>query len=105
MPHLCLTTGFMGHDPGFVSHKRWLPGRDRLRDIVPSKGRLEAGAKSVQKRKELVAVAKDICIQNITGITVAPAFKDALKLKFRIAGSPGEAGSARRDLEDYSFTA
>lgn len=63
---------------------------------------LEIGEKSVRKGKNQVADAKEACVQNITGVTVAPAFKDTLKLKFRTAKTLGEAESARSDLEKYS---
>lgn len=84
--------------------KRDAAPTENLRGHRALKEELEEGAKGVRKGREQVAVAKDICIQNITGITVAPAFKDTLKLKFRIAESPGEAESAGRDLEKYSGT-
>lgn len=73
-----------------------------LRGHRPLREELEMGEKSVRKGKEQVANAKEACVLNITGITVAPAFKDTLKLKFRTAESLGEAESAHSDLEEYS---
>ncbi len=81
------------------------------RDVLPAgdlrghralREELEIGEKSVRKGKDQVANVKEACVHNITGITVAPAFKDTLKLKFRTAETLGEAESARNDLEKYS---
>jgi chromosome segregation ATPase/uncharacterized membrane protein len=81
------------------------------RDVLPAgdlrghralREELGSGEKSVRNGKVQVTSAKEACVHNITGIAVAPAFKDTLKLKFRTAETLGEAESAHSDLEKYS---